>query len=71
MLSAYLDSVGTKFQHGANFATGGATISRPNGSWFLTGVSPFPIEIQVEQFTQFKQRSTYFFHGDLFNYLFI
>ncbi|KAL3509354.1 hypothetical protein ACH5RR_028755 [Cinchona calisaya] len=37
-LSPYLDSVGTNFQHGANLATGGATIRRPNESWFQTGV---------------------------------
>lgn len=48
LLSPYLDSVGTSFRHGANFATGGATICRQNESWFLTGVSPFPPDIQVE-----------------------
>ncbi|PKI79142.1 hypothetical protein CRG98_000434 [Punica granatum] len=31
-LSAYLDSLGTSYQHGANFATGGATIRRQNES---------------------------------------
>ncbi|KAL3525798.1 hypothetical protein ACH5RR_014170 [Cinchona calisaya] len=34
LLSPYLDSVGTNFHHGANFATGGATIRRQNESWF-------------------------------------
>ncbi|PIM97934.1 Alpha-L-fucosidase [Handroanthus impetiginosus] len=59
-LSPYLDSIGSNFQRGANFATGGATIQRPNGSWFENGRSPFPLEIQVEHFTQFKDRTSYF-----------
>ncbi|KAL6960319.1 hypothetical protein U1Q18_041819 [Sarracenia purpurea var. burkii] len=58
-LSAYLDSIGTDFRHGANFATGGATIRRQNESWFENGISPFPLDIQVEHFVQFKARSTY------------
>lgn len=33
---------------------------RPNESWFENGVSPFPLEIQVEQYTQFKDRTAYF-----------
>ncbi|XP_027102022.1 GDSL esterase/lipase At5g14450 [Coffea arabica] len=63
-LSPYLDSVGSNFQHGANFATGGATIRRQNESWFETGVSPFPLDIQVEHYTQFKERSAYFYSQD-------
>ncbi|XP_022134509.1 GDSL esterase/lipase At5g14450 [Momordica charantia] len=50
-LSAYLDSVGTSFRHGANFATGGSSI-RPGG------YSPFHLGIQVSQFIQFKSRTT-------------
>lgn len=61
LLSPYLDSVGTNFRHGANFATGGATIRRQNESWFQTGVSPFPLDIQVEHYTQFKARTAYFY----------
>ncbi|KAF5740425.1 GDSL esterase/lipase [Tripterygium wilfordii] len=61
-LSGYLDSVGTNFRHGANFATGGATIRHQNESWFLNGVSPFPLDIQTEHFNQFKSRTT-----DLYN----
>ncbi|KAI3452491.1 hypothetical protein Pfo_009155 [Paulownia fortunei] len=60
-LSPYLDSIGSNYQQGANFATGGATILQPNESWFQGGVSPFNLEIQVEQFTQFKERTTYFY----------
>ncbi|XP_059283278.1 GDSL esterase/lipase At5g14450-like [Lycium ferocissimum] len=61
-LSPYLDTLGTSYRHGANFATGGATIRRINESWFVTGVSPFPLDIQVEHFTQFKERTTYFYN---------
>ncbi|XP_031382647.1 GDSL esterase/lipase At5g14450-like [Punica granatum] len=60
-LSAYLDSLGTSYQHGANFATGGATIRRQNESWFLNGVSPFSLDIQMAQFDQFKNRSAYLY----------
>ncbi|XP_022938610.1 GDSL esterase/lipase At3g27950-like isoform X1 [Cucurbita moschata] len=56
-LSAYLDSLGTNFRHGANFATGGSSIC-PGG------YSPFHLGIQVSQFIQFKSRIT-----DLFNRL--
>ncbi|KAL3526366.1 hypothetical protein ACH5RR_011022 [Cinchona calisaya] len=60
-LSPYLDSLGSNFRHGANFATGGAMIHRPTASWFQTGSSPFPLEIQVEQYIQFKERTAYFY----------
>ncbi|KAK0578376.1 hypothetical protein LWI29_009472 [Acer saccharum] len=46
-LSAYLDSIGTSFRQGANFAFGGSTIRPP-------GYSPFHIAIQISQFVQFK-----------------
>ncbi|KAF5479701.1 hypothetical protein F2P56_000500, partial [Juglans regia] len=57
-LSAYLDSVGTSFRHGANFATGGSTIRRLNESYFVTGVSPFSLDIQIVQFGQFRARTS-------------
>ncbi|EPS70495.1 acetylcholinesterase, partial [Genlisea aurea] len=59
-LSPYLDSLGSTYKHGANFATGGATILHPDESWFVNGVSPFSLDIQVEHFTQFKNKITYF-----------
>ncbi|KAF8010977.1 hypothetical protein BT93_J1572 [Corymbia citriodora subsp. variegata] len=50
-LNAYLDSIGTNFQHGANFATGGSGI--------LPGpISPFYLGIQISQFREFKSRTT-------------
>ncbi|KVI02505.1 Lipase, GDSL [Cynara cardunculus var. scolymus] len=58
-LSAYLDSIKADYTHGANFATGGATIRRVNESWFVNDVSPFSLDIQVEQFNQFKDRTIY------------
>lgn len=56
-LSAYLNSIGANFRHGANFATGGSTIRRQNESVFLNGASPFSLDIQVVQFRQFKNRT--------------
>ncbi|XP_050225038.1 GDSL esterase/lipase At3g27950 [Mercurialis annua] len=50
-LSPYLDSIGTNFKHGANFATGGSSI-RPGG------YSPFHLGIQIAQFIRFKARIT-------------
>lgn len=54
-MSAYLDSIGTDFRHGANFATGGSSIR-------LGGYSPFHLGIQMLQFLQFKSRTTALFH---------
>ncbi|XP_042378931.1 GDSL esterase/lipase ACHE-like [Zingiber officinale] len=56
-IGAYLDSMGTNFSHGANFATAGSTILRQNTTFFQTGYSPFSLDVQVRQFEQFKTRS--------------
>ncbi|XP_011626249.2 GDSL esterase/lipase At5g14450 [Amborella trichopoda] len=56
-LTAYLDSLGDGFQHGANFATAGSTIRPQNVTLFDGGVSPFSLNIQMSQFNQFKSRS--------------
>ncbi|KAK2994069.1 hypothetical protein RJ640_024333 [Escallonia rubra] len=50
-LSAYLDSIGTNFRHGANFATGGSSI-------LPGGYSPFHLDLQISQFIQFKGRTS-------------
>ncbi|XP_022776175.1 GDSL esterase/lipase At5g14450-like isoform X1 [Durio zibethinus] len=55
-LSAYLDSIGTNFQHGANFATGGSIIQPLDARMFKLGYSPITLDIQVSQFEQFKDR---------------
>ncbi|KAK7829591.1 gdsl esterase/lipase [Quercus suber] len=61
-LSAYLNSLGTNYRHGANFATGGSTIRRQNETIFENGISPFSLDIQFVQFLQFKART-----ADLYN----
>lgn len=48
-LSPYLESSGSNFTHGANFAVAGAAI-QPNGG-------PFPLSTQVLQFRHFKKRT--------------
>lgn len=55
-LSAYMDSIGTSYEHGANFGAASSTIRRQNRSFF-DGGSPFSLEIQVAQFIQFKTRT--------------
>lgn len=56
-LSAYLNSLGTNYRHGANFASGGATIRRQNETIYEYGISPFSLDMQIVQFNQFKQRT--------------
>jgi hypothetical protein len=53
-LSAYLNSVGSNYRHGANFAVGGASI-RPGG------YSPFHLGLQVSQFVLFKSHTKILF----------
>ncbi|KAM5567890.1 GDSL esterase/lipase [Rosa sericea] len=55
-LSAYLDSVGANFRHGANFATGGSTILPIDGKLFEGRFSPISLDIQFSQFAQLKAR---------------
>ncbi|OMO69274.1 Lipase, GDSL [Corchorus olitorius] len=56
-LHAYLNSLGANFRHGANFATGGSTIRRPNETIYEYGISPFSLDMQIVQFEQFKART--------------
>ncbi|XP_077227339.1 GDSL esterase/lipase At5g14450-like isoform X2 [Tasmannia lanceolata] len=56
-LNAYLDSIGTSFHQGANFATAGSTIRPQNTSLFWGGFSPFSLNVQLRQFLQFKTRT--------------
>lgn len=61
-LSAFLDSVGSNYSHGANFATAGSTIRPQNTTLHQTGgFSPFSLDVQFNQFSDF-QRRTQFFH---------
>ena len=59
-LSPYIDSIGTSYRNGANFAAGSSTIRRQNKTFF-DGGTPFVLEIQTEQFNQFKSRTAKFF----------
>jgi len=60
-LSAYINSIGTSYRHGANFAAGSSTIRRQKRTVFEGG-TPFTFEIQVAQFNQFKARTRKFFN---------
>lgn len=55
-LSPYLQSIGSNFKHGANFATAASTVLLPKTSLFVTGISPFSLGIQLNQMKQFKAR---------------
>ena len=56
-LTAYLDSLGTNFTHGANFATYASTIRLPTSIIPAGTFSPFYLDVQYSQFLQFKFRS--------------
>ncbi|KAL0712292.1 hypothetical protein Bca4012_019270 [Brassica carinata] len=55
-LSPYLQSIGSDFRYGANFATLASTVLLPNTSLFVSGISPFSLAIQLNQMKQFKVR---------------
>ncbi|XP_050374178.1 GDSL esterase/lipase At3g26430-like [Argentina anserina] len=56
-LSAYLDSVGSNFTHGANFATAGSTIRPQNTTLQQSGFSPISVNVQYNEFYDFRPRS--------------
>ncbi|GAV87010.1 Lipase_GDSL domain-containing protein [Cephalotus follicularis] len=56
-LSAYLDSVGSNFSHGANFATAGSTIRPQNTTLRQSGFSPISLDVQFNEFSDFHRRS--------------
>lgn len=55
-LSPYLQSIGSDYKHGANYATMASTVLMPNTSLFVTGISPFSLAIQLNQMKQFKTK---------------
>ncbi|XP_052193184.1 GDSL esterase/lipase At1g09390 [Diospyros lotus] len=55
LLNPYLDSVGTTFTNGANFAVVGSST--------LPKYVPFSLNIQVNQFLRFRTRSLQLFHA--------
>ena len=56
LLSPYLQSIGSDYRHGANFATLASTVLLPNTSVFVTGISPFSLGIQLNQMKEFRNR---------------
>ncbi|KAL2510296.1 GDSL esterase/lipase [Forsythia ovata] len=56
-LSPYLDSMGSNFSHGANFATAGSTIRPQNTTMSQSGYSPISIDVQFVQYSDFQRRS--------------
>ncbi|XP_019442205.1 PREDICTED: GDSL esterase/lipase At3g27950-like [Lupinus angustifolius] len=58
-VNAYLDSIGSTYKYGANFATGGAPI--------VKGPSPFNLALQISQFIQFKSRVLALYKGVSFD----
>ncbi|KAJ0544872.1 putative alpha-L-fucosidase [Helianthus annuus] len=57
-LSAYVDSIGTNFRHGANFAASGATIQPADALMLNKTLNPLTLIVQLSQFEQFKRRSS-------------
>lgn len=62
-LSAYLDSLGSNFTQGANFASAAGTIRRVNGSLWTSGYSPISLDVQIWQFQQFINRSRFVYNN--------
>uniref|UniRef100_A0A0A8Z3W0 Uncharacterized protein n=1 Tax=Arundo donax TaxID=35708 RepID=A0A0A8Z3W0_ARUDO len=62
-LSAYLNSIGSNFSQGANFATAGSSIRRQNTSLFLSGFSPISLDVQSWEFDQFINRSQFAYNN--------
>ena len=63
-LSAYLNSIGSNFTQGANFATAGSSIRRQNTSLLLSGFSPISLDVQSWEFEQFINRSEYVYNNE-------
>ncbi|KAH9604157.1 hypothetical protein KSS87_010497 [Heliosperma pusillum] len=55
-VSPYLRSIGSDFRHGANYATAASTVRLPTTSLFVTGVSPFSLDIQLNQMKEFRSK---------------
>ncbi|KAF5929884.1 hypothetical protein HYC85_000094 [Camellia sinensis] len=53
-LSPYLQSIGSNYRHGANFATSASTVLPPKSSLFASRLSPFDLAIQLNQMKHFK-----------------
>uniref|UniRef100_A0A0D9X0Y1 Esterase n=1 Tax=Leersia perrieri TaxID=77586 RepID=A0A0D9X0Y1_9ORYZ len=62
-ISAYLNSIGSNFTQGANFATAGSSIRRQNTSLFISGFSPISLDVQSWEFEQFINRSQFAYNN--------
>ncbi|OMP08571.1 Lipase, GDSL [Corchorus olitorius] len=62
-ISPYLQSIGSDFRHGANYATLASTVLLPNTSLFVTGISPFSLAIQLNQMREFKAKVIEHYHS--------
>uniref|UniRef100_A0A0A9ES46 Uncharacterized protein n=1 Tax=Arundo donax TaxID=35708 RepID=A0A0A9ES46_ARUDO len=56
-LNPYLKGIGSDYSNGVNFAMAGSTVTH--------GVSPYSLNVQVDQFVYFKHRSLEFFERGL------
>ncbi|EOX95801.1 Esterase, putative isoform 2 [Theobroma cacao] len=63
-ISPYLQSIGSDFRHGANYATLASTVLLPNTSLFVTGISPFSLAIQLNQMKEFKAKVVEYHSGN-------
>ncbi|XP_051145269.1 GDSL esterase/lipase At4g01130-like [Andrographis paniculata] len=54
----YLQSIGSNFKHGANFATSASPVLQPDMSVFASTVSPSPfyLRVQINQMKEFKNK---------------
>ncbi|KAH9625357.1 hypothetical protein KSS87_015186 [Heliosperma pusillum] len=56
-LNAYLNSIGSNFSHGANFASAGATVRPQTTIYFPKDYSPISLNVQSAEFSTFYTRS--------------
>lgn len=56
LLSPYLQSIGSDFQHGANYASDAGTALKSDTSLYESGISPFYLDVQVREMADFKVR---------------
>lgn len=57
LVNAYLDSIGSNFSHGANFAASGSTMQPVNAKIYGAGFNPFSLNVQLLQFEQLQDRT--------------
>ncbi|XP_076941631.1 GDSL esterase/lipase At5g14450-like [Bidens hawaiensis] len=68
-LCAYMDSIGTNYRHGANFAVSGATIQLQDAVSLNKTFCFITLSEQLFQFQEFKRRASGFYLEDISNEL--